>query len=488
MALSLRLDVKQTQSLVLTPQLQQAIRLLQLSTQELSGEIQRELLENPFLATVDTGGAATAVPERTKRERETGLDGEPSLVPRSGESREPGEWDPPPQTSAADHRLSMSRNGSTAFDEAADPMERLTQRPDMRSHIRGQLGAVRAEAGVLEIARQLVDWLEDDGYLRESDAELAGALGSDGETVARARSVLQQCDPGGMAARDLGECLALQLRDRDRLDPAMEKLLARLPVLAQADWGALERACGVDREDLEEMVAEIKALDPRPGLSFGSQDPDAIIPDLVLRRDSDGRWRIELNAAAQPRIAVDGDYVATIGESELDGKAKAFVNEKMQSANWLVRALEQRSRTILKVGRCIFTCQQDFLENGPSSLRPLVLREVAEKTGLHESTVSRATTEKYVQTPYGTFSLKYFFSTAIHSTDGGSDHSAEAIRERIKQLVRKEKSDSILSDDQIVDLLRADGVAIARRTVAKYREALGIPSSVHRRRARALAG
>ncbi|MEZ5825372.1 MAG: RNA polymerase factor sigma-54 [Geminicoccaceae bacterium] len=487
MALSLRLDVKQTQSLVLTPQLQQAIRLLQLSTQELSGEIQRELLENPFLSAVDAGERSLD-PPRSKTERESGLTGEPALAPKAEGAAEPGEWDAPPMSPAADHRLSVNRNGATAFDDLSDPMERLTRKADLRTHVREQLGAVRADRSDLAAAHVLIDWLEDDGYLREADAELAERLAVDAEMVARARAILQQCDPCGLAARDLRECLALQLRERDRFDPAMEKLLDRLPVLAQADWNALERACGVDREDLEEMVAEIKALDPRPGLSFASADVDAVIPDLVVQKSNDGRWRIELNSAAQPRIAVDGDYYATIGDSPLDGAARTFVAEKFQSANWLVRALEQRSRTILKVGKCIFNYQQEFLERGPSALRPLVLREVAEKTGLHESTISRATTEKYVQTPHGTLSLKYFFSTAIHSTDGGSDHSAEAIREKIRQLIRKEKSDAILSDDQIVEILREDGVAIARRTVAKYREALGIPSSVHRRRARSLAG
>ncbi|MCB1971273.1 MAG: RNA polymerase factor sigma-54 [Geminicoccaceae bacterium] len=486
MALSLRLDVKQTQSLVLTPQLQQAIRLLQLSSQELSSEIQRELLENPFLT---ASGPAVDAPPKAKTEREIRLDGTPGLAPSARERGEPGEWDAPPQSAATDQRLRIdNRSSSGAFDNAGDPMERLTSKPDLRSHLREQLSAARASERVLAIARLLTDWIEDDGYLREDDRTMADQLDVDLSEVTAARALLQQCDPIGVAARDLRECLALQLRDLDRLDPAMEKLLDRLPVLAQADWNALIRACQVDRDDLEDMVREIKALDPRPGTSFSAESTDAIIPDLIVFRSGEGLWRIELNAAAQPRIAVDGDYHAEIGNCDLDRDAKAFVSERLQSAGWLVKALEQRSRTILKVAKCIFSHQREFLEKGPSALRPLVLREIAEKSGLHESTVSRATTEKYVQTPHGTLGLKYFFSTAIQSTTGGTDHSAEAIREKIKQLIRKETIDNVLSDDQVVDILKSDGVAIARRTVAKYREALGIPSSIQRRRSRTLAG
>ena len=482
MALALRLDVKQAQSLVLTPQLQQAIRLLQLSSQELGNEIQRELTENPFLTQKEAIPAETTSRER----RANGSSDRTSALSGRPEAAEQSSWNAPHKP-AADQRLSVEVTGGRAA--VTDPLARLTRPSDLREHIREQIAGIRSvNATITELARVLVDWLEEDGYLRERDDELAEQLHTDSDTIASARNLLQQCEPTGLAARDLRECLAIQLRDRDRLDPSMEKLLDRLPLLARADWSALERACGVDREDLREMAAEIKALDPRPGLSFAGEELDAVVPDVMIERGSDGRWRIELNSTSIPRLIVDQSYHAELRRGDLDDEAKAFVGERLQSASWLVRALDQRARTILRVAKAIFEWQDEYLDRGASALRPMVLKDIAQATGLHESTISRATHEKYVQTPHGTFNLKYFFTAAIGSTKGSDEHGAEAIRERIKQLIKKEDSSSVLSDDQLVEQLRADGVAIARRTVAKYRESLGIPSSVQRRRAKALAG
>ena len=417
------------------------------------------------------------------------LHGSPDLPARPREL-EPDDWNAPRSGPAADQRLTVRDTGARAGTGGGDgdPLQRLSRKPDLHQHLREQLVSVHADRQVVELAHHLVDWLEDDGYLRESDEDLAEWLGVDTAMVAAARALLHECDPAGIGARDLTQCLRLQLAERDRLDPAMERLIDRLPTLAQADWNALERACRVDREDLEQMVAEIKALDPRPGLSFASVETEAVIPDIIVGRGTDGRWRIELNSATLPKVVIDRDYYTELSGEDIDGEARTFISERFQSASWLAKALEQRSRTILRVAKSVFSRQCEFLEHGPAALRPLVLRDIASATGLHESTVSRATNEKYAQTPHGTFSLKYFFTTALPSTEGGADHSAEAIRQRIKQMIRKETGATILSDDQIVGQLQTAGVSIARRTVAKYRESMGIQSSVHRRRAKALVG
>lgn len=468
MSVSLRLDIKQTQGLVLTPQLQQAIKLLQYSNQELTEAVRAEAIANPFITVVDAatgGGAAVA----------------------NGGNLPPQSSSPPamPQGPASDHRLtarSLSRHNSD--NDLPSFVDRLTEKPTLASHLARQIVTASGDREVTRLAAVLAAQVDADGYLRESDSQLAELHHVAVPLVARARQVLQSCDPTGVGARDLAECLALQLRERNRLDPAMQKFIDRLPQVARAEWSALERACGVDRQDLEEMVREIKALDPKPGAGFGKDDVDAVIPDMFISRSPNGGWRLELNSRALPKVLIDETYASDLGDQGQD--LREFVQEKMQSANWLQKALEQRARTMIRVASAIFRRQRGFLDEGPRALKPLVLREIAEATSLHESTVSRATTEKYVQTPRGTFPLKYFFTTAIQSSGGDGDHSAEAIRMKIRDMIASEKADAVLSDDQIVSELEGQGVKIARRTVAKYRESLKIPSSVQRRRAKSL--
>lgn len=473
MAPGLRLDVRQTQSLVLTPQLQQAIRLLQLSTQELIGTLRSEAEENPFLDLAETAAMPKPAPA-------VAPDRQPKLAERDGA----GDWDQPRPPRALDQQLHGPRPDPDAAGRGSFE-QRLGERPTLRDTLRRQIGMLEADPALRHLALALCDWLDEEGYLREPDAMIAESSGVAAERVAAARALLQRCEPTGIGSRDLCECLALQLAERDRLDPAMRRLLDNLPLLARADWPALQRLCGVDREDLEEMVAELRALDPRPGRAFASEPEVTLLPDIVVYRAGPDLWRIELNPLALPRLVVDGDYHAELTRSGLDLRQREFVNERFQSATWLARALDQRSRTILKVGRAIFARQRAFLDDGPKALRPLVLRDIAAATGLHESTVSRATSQKYVASPHGTYPLKYFFSTAIASSDGGAEHSAEVIRLRIRRLIQDEDPGAVLSDDQIVGRLEGMGIAIARRTVAKYREALGIASSSQRRRSKA---
>jgi RNA polymerase sigma-54 factor len=480
MSLGLRLDIRQSQSLVLTPQLQQAIKLLQLSNLDLEGVVAREIGENPFLQRSEG--------QETKRVRadaaEAPLHGAPELRPGPAGADEPR---PLAAAVAHDHRLTLRRAGGQGATEGGTPAEERFARPrGLREALAEQIRIAVADATVRQVALLLVEDVEDDGYLRDDDAVLAARCGADPALVTAARQAIQGCEPTGVGARDLAECLSLQLAERDRLDPAMRRLVENLPLLARADLGGLMRLCGVDAADLQEMIAEIKALNPKPGLAFTVDPPDTAIPDVLIVPLSGGRWRIELNGATLPRVLVDSAYFAELSSRKLERREKEYLSERMQSANWLAKALDQRARTVLRVSKAIFARQIGFLTDGVRQLRPLVLREIAEATGLHESTVSRATSDKFVATPWGTFPLKYFFTAAIAATSGEESHSAEAIRQQIKRMIDREGADNVLSDDQIVAALEKTGVALARRTVAKYREALGIASSVQRRRVKAL--
>jgi RNA polymerase sigma-54 factor len=479
MSLGLRLEIRQTQGLVLTPQLQQAIKLLQLSNLELRSAVDREVAENPFLAASEPESSIRARPTGTDH----GMDGQPGLTPVRGAE------EPVPEAPAigADHRLSLKRASSRAFDDLPSVEDRLTRPCGLRDSVAAQVRMQLAGGAVQALALLLVEDIEDDGYLRDADEALAARHGAGVETVREARAAIQRCDPCGVGARDLAECLRLQLSERDRLDPAMRALLDNLPLLARADLTGLMRLCGVDAEDLQDMIAELKALNPRPGSSFAADPVEVALPDVIVYAIAEGRWRVELNSGTLPKVLVDSAYYAELSSRRLERREREYLTERMQSATWLAKALDQRARTVLRVAKAIFARQQGFLTGGVRELRPLILRNIADATGLHESTVSRATADKYALTPWGTFPLKYFFTTAIAATSGEETHSAEAIRQQIKRMIERETADTVLSDDQIVAELERAGVAIARRTVAKYREALGISSSVQRRRHKALS-
>jgi RNA polymerase sigma-54 factor len=329
----------------------------------------------------------------------------------------------------------------------------------------------------------LIDAVDEGGYLRAELAEVADRLGVE---IARCEAVLKRLqgfEPTGVFARSVPECLGLQLAERGRLDPAMQALLDNLELLARRDTAALRRVCGVDDEDLREMISEVKALTPRPGLAFGSEPPTTVVPDVHVREGAGGLWHVELNADTLPRLLVDHRYHARVSGGARSDAEKTFVAECLASANWLVKSLDQRAKTILKVASEIVRQQDGFLAYGVEHLRPLNLKTVADAVGMHESTVSRVTSNKYVSTPRGVFELKFFFTSAIQSSDGGEAHSAESVRHKIKGLIEAERAEvDVLSDDRIVEILKEAGVDIARRTVAKYREALRIPSSVERRR------
>ena len=357
-------------------------------------------------------------------------------------------------------------------------------RPSLREHLGEQLRLTFADQADRMIGFHLIALLCPAGRLTAAPADIAEAMGITLERVEAVRAKMMRFDPVGLFARDLRECLAAQLADRDRLDPAMAILLDNLDLLARRETRRLMAICGVDSEDMADMITELRGLDPKPAANYDSAPMQVLVPDVLMRPAGDGGWLLELNPETLPRVLVNQSFYLRVapGAAKAD---RAFLAERMQTANWLVKSLQQRAQTILKVAAEIVRQQDGFLRHGVGHLRPLILRDIAEAVSMHESTVSRVTANKYVATPRGTFELKYFFTTAIPGTDGES-HSAEAVRHRIRALIGQENAEDVLSDDAIVAALRREGVDIARRTVAKYREALRIPNSVQRKREKAV--
>ena len=494
MGLSPRLDLRQSQSLVITPQLQQAIKLLQLSSIELSDYLSQELESNPLLE-IDEASESSILAEASGNSEER-RDDAPSVVDAvDGEDERPLDI----SADVADNDSALSDDGLDKLAPAdgvgalGDPWgapsgengtnfdRSVAEAPDLRSHLLQQLAFGIGDQAERLISVFLIDQLDESGYLAIDIAEAAEALGTDVTSVERVLAKLQRFDPPGIFARDLRECLRLQLEDRNRFDPAMEVLLARLDLLAARDMRKLCELCGVSPEDMRDMVAEIRALDPKPALRFERTVEQTVVPDVLMTVQPTGGWRIELNPQTLPRVLVNHAYYAEICRSSKKAD-KTFLSERLQSANWLVKALNQRAETILKVAIEIVKQQDGFFRHGIAHLRPLVLRDVAEAIEMHESTVSRVTTNKYISTPRGVFELKYFFTQGLPSSNGAEAHSSASVRHRIKVLIDGEPADGVLSDDRIVDMLRGEGIEVARRTVAKYRDALNIPSSARRRR------
>ena len=502
MALGARLELRQGQSLVITPQLQQAIKLLQLSNLELEAYVEGELERNPLLQR-EEGEAVEA--ERGDDRTEAGIDGAADFAPGGAAEAEidarhddlyadasPGDRAtgdaPEAGAQAADvgGAVDWSRAGGKggSFDTDSEGLEgSLTREKTLPEHLYDQLSATPFGASDRVIAGVLIDSVDEGGYLRAEVAELADRLGCEAARIEAVLARLQGFEPVGVFARSVPECLAIQLKDRNRFDPAMAALLDNLELLARRDLAGLKRVCQVDDEDLREMIAEIRSLTPRPGAAFGAEPTPPVVPDVFIREDAHGAWRVELNSDTLPRLLVDQRYHARVSGAARNEQEKTFVSDCFAQASWLVKSLDQRAKTILKVSSEIVRQQDAFLAFGVEHLRPLNLKTVADAIGMHESTVSRVTSNKYMATPRGVFEMKFFFTSSINAVDGGEAHSAEAVRHKIKVLIDGEGACAdVLSDDRIVDILKETGIDIARRTVAKYREAMRIPSSVERRR------
>jgi len=490
MAMGPRLEFRQSQSLVMTPQLRQAIKLLQFSNMEVSAYVEEELERNPLL---ERDERSDAVPERAAPDQRTetlaSLDSSDMIrqekMPDALDADHTNSFD---SGSLGDGAAAFSRDGGGgSFDHDDRGLDDFAQAPrSLRDHLGEQLRLNFADRVDRLVGAHLIALLDPAGRVTADSCSIADALGIEPARVESVREQMMRFDPPGLFARHLRECLSAQLADRNRLDPAMQALLDNLELLGRRENRRLMTLCDVDAEDLADMIAEIRALDPKPGAAFDITAPTSIIPDVLMRMGPGGAWLLELNPETMPRVLVNQGFHARV----LPGASKderVFLSEYLSSANWLVKSLQQRAQTILKVSAEIVRRQDAFFHHGVAHLRPLILRDIADAVEMHESTVSRVTANKYISTQRGTFELKYFFTTAIASLTGET-HSAEAVRQRIRAMVATEKFENVLSDDAIVAALRGEGVDIARRTVAKYRDALRIPSSVQRKREKALPG
>jgi RNA polymerase sigma-54 factor len=502
MALSQRLEFRQSQALVMTPQLMQAIKLLQLSSLDLAAYVESELEKNPLLerASDDENSTPGSEPEvaaaerdedqgsapdwnnenletsRASMEQGLGTELENVFPDDGGEKTAPVEMPPPAYSEWSGVGAGGGQDGDYNLESFVS--EEIT----LADHLAKQMALAISDPAGRMIGQYLIDMVDEAGYLGGDLDAVADKLGAPRGDVEAVLAILQTLDPPGVCARNLTECLAIQLRERDRFDPAMRALVERLDLLAKRDLSALRRLCGVDDEDLADMIAEIRSLNPKPGLAFGSTMVQPIVPDVFVRAAPDGTWQVELNSDTLPKVLISQRYYAQVSKGAHSDKDKTYLADCLQTATWLVRALDQRAKTILKVSSEIVRQQDGFFTKGVQHLRPLNLKTVADAISMHESTVSRVTSNKYMATSRGIFELKYFFTSSIASADGGEAHSAEAVRDRIRRLIDSETAADVLSDDTIVDKLREVGIDIARRTVAKYREAMRIPSSVQRRR------
>ncbi|HET6223064.1 MAG TPA: RNA polymerase factor sigma-54 [Dongiaceae bacterium] len=529
MAVNQRMELRQAQTLVMTPRLQQAIRLLEMSSQELAAYVEREVEQNPLLERADSaidqdddGGTQDewAAADRPSVDR-SAVDrpsadrplGDRPLGDRQSSDRRAADSVSAERPTSSDHEPTArndklgddeawsggEHNGAGAASMADDdrpwqssttngsaPAREVSGAVSLREHLLEQINIDFADPQDRRIGALLVDLLDEAGYVTGDLKPVADRLACPLARVEATLARLQQLDPPGIFARNLKECLALQLKERNRLDPAMRALIDNLELLAAGKRDRLLRLCGVDADDLADMVAEIRTLNPKPAEIFTAVPALPVTPDIVVRLAGDGGWIVELHPDAVPRVLINHGYIAQMRAATPDKAARAFISDRLGAANWLVRTLQQRTGTILKVAAEIARRQDGFLRHGVQHLKPLTRREIAEAVGLHESTVSRATTNKYVATPRGLYALRYFFASALADSAGGLSHSAEAVRMRIRELITGEHENDILSDDRLTAILRAEGVAVARRTVAKYREFLRIPTSARRRRAKAL--
>jgi len=504
MALGPRLDLRQSQQLVMTPQLQQAIKLLAASNLEIEAYIGEELETNPLL----DAGSITA--------EATGDPGEPDDIPREeftcdqlmgqaevgrGESDTPLDLDPGAMDTDRDTGDSVAAGSGAGLDDWGGAASHSAGAEDdsfdlaalragettLGEHLLAQIGPAARDERQAFIARHLIGLLDDAGYLTSDLQDVANDLGIAFDEAKAALCIVQSLEPTGVGARDLAECLAIQAQEADRYDPCMRALIDNLDLVAKGEVARLKRLCRVDEEDLADMLRELRQYNPKPGLAFAPSGESAVVPDILLTPNGENGWDISLNEETLPRLVVNRDYYVELTGSANDAEAQGWLKEKLADAHWLIRALDQRQKTILKTAAEIVKQQDGFFRRGVSELRPLTLREVAEQIEMHESTVSRVTSNKYLWCERGTFELKYFFTSGVASADG-EGASSEAIKARIRALTETEDAKKVLSDQALADMLNAEGFDLARRTVAKYREAIGIGSSAQRRRAKKIAG
>jgi RNA polymerase sigma-54 factor len=494
MSLGPRLDLRQSQSLVMTPQLRQAIQLLQYSNIEATQFIEDELLKNPllahpdaayFVAPVEPAEAPVLSPETTDTASFAGS----SLLPSPAEAPldiddNTNSYDPGTVADGGFGGCGEDEDGFSLIDTLS------ARKPNLRELLEQQARLAFSTRAEYAIASALIAGLDAAGRLADPPEMIAMMIGAPIEQVEEIRARMMRFDPTGLFARDLRECLAVQLAEKNRLDPAMAAMLDHLDLLARRDLRALMEICGVDAADLQDMICEVKRLDPKPGAQYDIEPVQPLIPDVLMRAmpisaSGVADWLLEINPETMPRLLIRRGFHARMVASA-SRETRSFLSEHLQGATWLVKALESRAQTILRVSAEIIRRQDGFFRHGISHLRPLTLRDIAAEVELHESTVSRVTSNKSIATPRGIFELKFFFTTALAGSNGET-HSAEAVRHRVQALIANEESRYILSDDAVAQILQKEGIDIARRTVAKYREALRIPGSAQRKREKASA-
>jgi RNA polymerase sigma-54 factor len=485
MGLGPSLSIRQSQQLVLTPQLRQAIQLLQLSNLELETFLAEEISKNPLLeARSDEDGeqpssdfASAEDFDSNEAPDDPGAD---DLIKGQADDDRPLDMD---WTSEALETDSYSDVVTSSGGEEAFDFDRVQySAASLPEHLTGQLHGVSGDVG--DLARIIAEALDETGYLTTPVEQIAEMTGAPAALVEQALTLVQGLEPAGVGARSLAECLMLQAKAADRYDPAMARLIDNLDLLSKGRTNDLKRICGVDDEDLADMIRELRAYDPKPGCQFSASGGEEVTPDVFIRKTRAG-YAVELNQSTLPRLLVNRRYYQELKSGPQDKTSRAWLSECLQSASWLVKALDQRARTIVKVVSEIVKRQQGFFDKGVSAMKPMTLREIAEAIGMHESTVSRVTSNKYLLCDRGLFELKYFFGSGVQSTEG-EGAAAEAVKAAIKQLIDQETE--ILSDDAIAALLKQKGFDCARRTVVKYRESMGIGSSIQRRRLRKIAG
>ena len=478
------LSIRQTQQLVLTPQLTQAIKLLQLSNLELEAFIAEEISKNPLLEArsdePDEQPAGDFMADEDSGDEAPDDPGADELISGAADDDRPLDVDWTSEALETDSFTDVVTSG--AGEEAFD-FDRLQYSPaTLSEHLLDQLHGYSGPEG--DLARVIAEMLDETGYLTVPVDEIARMTEAPVATVEAAVAIVQGLDPPGVGAHSLAECLALQAKAADRYDPAMARLIDNLDLLSKGRTNDLKRICGVDDEDLADMIRELRGYDPKPGCQFSAAAAEDVTPDVFVRKLRSG-YAVELNQATLPRLLVNRRYYQELKSGPQDRKSRAWLSECLQSANWLVKALDQRARTIVKVVSEIVKRQQGFFERGVSAMKPMTLREVAEAIEMHESTVSRVTSNKYLLCDRGLYELKYFFGSGVASTEG-EGAAAEAVKAGIREIIEAETE--ILSDDAIAAMLKQRGFDVARRTVVKYREAMGIGSSIQRRRLRKIAG
>ena len=485
MQLGQQIKMRQSQSLVMTPQLQQAIKLLQMTNLELCQYLENQQAENPFLE-IDTNTQESQNDDYQTQDETSNLSDDMqsgksiSEDPSSNqdyENRYETELNERPKL---DSPSPISKNTST--EDFDDYISNLASRPEtLKEHVRKQISLELKESKDLLIASVLTDYLEPTGWLTTKIEEIANEINCHVDEVNGVLVKLQKLEPAGVFAKNLSECLKLQLEEKSLLSEGIKVLLDNLDLLAKGEIKQLIKITNFTQEEISQSIALIRSLNPKPGETFLYDETIQNSPDVIVTKGRNG-WVVELNKSTLPAVVIDENYISKMTLKKQDSNSSSYVADTIASARWLKRSVEQRNSTTLTIASAIIAQQEDFLKNGLSHLKPMVLRDIASNVGMHESTVSRVTTGLTIETPRGCFAMKYFFSVSLNSAENGESHAATAVRVAIKKLISEEPAKKPLSDEAIAIIMKKDGIDLARRTVAKYREIMKIPSSAQRRR------